>query len=78
MSAIHPSQSVPEAGLATSRQPRRTNGTNPWARRFTQASQASMAWVVPGLTLLVWEAVVRAGWVAPHLLPAPTTLLQTL
>jgi sulfonate transport system permease protein len=33
--------------------------------------------LVPVLTLVAWELVVRFGWVAPHLLPPPTTLLET-
>jgi sulfonate transport system permease protein len=34
--------------------------------------------VLPVLLLLVWEGVVRAGWIAPNLLPRPTYLIGTV
>ena len=41
-----------------------------------------MAWaqgaILPSLLLLLWEGTVRAGWIAPNLLPPPTALVATL
>lgn len=34
--------------------------------------------VLPAAILLVWEAVCRAGFVTPNLLPAPTAVLQAI
>jgi sulfonate transport system permease protein len=34
--------------------------------------------LVPAVLVIVWEAVVRAGWVSPHLLPPPSELVTTL
>jgi sulfonate transport system permease protein len=34
--------------------------------------------IVPVVLLVVWEAVVRAGWVSAHLLPPPSELVVTL
>ena len=35
-------------------------------------------WILPVAVLAIWEGAVRAGWVSPHLLPAPTDIVQTL
>lgn len=47
------------------------------------SSWRDLAWrgqglIVPALLLVVWEAVVRAGWVSAHLLPPPSELVVTL
>jgi sulfonate transport system permease protein len=34
--------------------------------------------LLPALLVIVWEAVVHAGWVSPHLLPPPSDLVTTL
>ncbi|RWZ52335.1 ABC transporter permease [Halobacillus fulvus] len=34
--------------------------------------------VIPVLLLVVWEYASRAGWVASHLLPAPTTVIEEI
>ena len=34
--------------------------------------------LVPGILVIIWEAVVRAGWVSAHLLPPPSELVTTL
>ena len=34
--------------------------------------------IVPGLLVALWEGVVRAGWIAPHLLPPPSELVSTV
>ncbi|WCM88622.1 ABC transporter permease [Acidovorax sp. NCPPB 3576] len=41
-------------------------------------SALGMGWILPAVVLAVWEGAVRAGWVRPHLLPAPTEIVQTL
>jgi sulfonate transport system permease protein len=33
--------------------------------------------ILPLVVLIAWEIVSRFGWIAPHLLPAPSTLAQT-
>lgn len=35
-------------------------------------------WILPLGLLLIWEAVVWAGWVSPRLLPPPSELAETL
>ncbi|MFC5769060.1 ABC transporter permease [Thauera sinica] len=47
----------------------------PAGRRF--ASQLR-GWAVPLAIVVLWEALVRAGWVSAHLLPPPSELLVTL
>lgn len=34
--------------------------------------------IVPATLLTLWEGVIRAGWVSPHLLPPPSELVTTL
>lgn len=34
--------------------------------------------LVPAVLVIIWEAVVRAGWVSQHLLPPPSELVTTL
>jgi len=41
-------------------------------------SARGTGWILPAVALAVWEGAVRAGWVSPHLLPAPTDIVQTL
>ncbi len=36
-----------------------------------------LGFVIPGLLVFVWEIISRLGWVAPHLLPPPSTLIET-
>ncbi len=40
-----------------------------------RAARVLRAVLVPALVLLAWEGVVRAGWVSPVVLPAPTQVL---
>ena len=44
-------------------------------RGFIRRTQGLL---VPAVLVIVWEAVVRAGWVSPHLLPPPSELVTTL
>lgn len=34
--------------------------------------------IIPFMIVFIWEYASRAGWVAPHLLPAPSTVLQEI
>ncbi|MEY2777313.1 MAG: hypothetical protein RLY30_1411 [Pseudomonadota bacterium] len=34
--------------------------------------------IVPGILVALWEGVVRAGWIAPNLLPPPSELVTTV
>lgn len=52
-----------------------TSITLPAKPRFTV--RLPLGWLLPVLLLVVWEAVSRAGWVALHLLPPPSTLAET-
>ncbi|MET0313618.1 MAG: ABC transporter permease subunit [Hansschlegelia sp.] len=37
----------------------------------------ALSWAAPVLLLIVWEALCRSGYVAPHVLPAPSKVVQT-
>lgn len=37
----------------------------------------AISWLVPLLLLVVWETAARRGWIAPHLLPAPSKVVHT-
>ncbi len=45
-----------------------------WAR---VADNFPIGLVLPAVALIVWEAASRLGFVAPHLMPPPSTLLRT-
>lgn len=67
--AIGPSRS--EAGSA--------NAPHAGWRRLTQALVGrGQGLIVPVLLLVIWEAVVRVGWVSAHMLPPPSELVVTL
>ncbi|ATE62490.1 ABC transporter permease [Thauera sinica] len=66
MSTLNPA--LPAAGGAD-------GARRPAGRRF--ASQLR-GWAVPLAIVVLWEALVRAGWVSAHLLPPPSELLVTL
>lgn len=34
--------------------------------------------IVPAILLVIWEIASKSGWVAPNLLPAPSTVLSTI
>ncbi len=44
----------------------------PRKRHLPRAWHAAASYVVPVTLLVVWEAVVRLGWINPFLLPAPS------
>ncbi|GBD50474.1 ABC transporter permease subunit [Methylopila sp. Yamaguchi] len=37
----------------------------------------ALSWAAPVVVLIVWEALCRGGYVAPHVLPAPSKVVQT-
>lgn len=49
----------------------------PSRQRFT-IPRSLRGWLLPITLVLLWEALSRAGAVAPNLLPAPTMVLQTI
>lgn len=36
-----------------------------------------LSWIAPVVLAIVWEALARAGWLSPQVLPAPSKVLQT-
>lgn len=46
------------------------------ARR--RAGRVPLGWLLPALVLLLAEAAPRLGWISAHLLPPPSTVLETL
>jgi sulfonate transport system permease protein len=36
-----------------------------------------LSWIAPVVLIVVWEALARAGWLSPQVLPAPSKVLQT-
>ncbi len=67
--SVHP-QELPGLGPVA--------GSAPAAPRRRVGSALGTGWMLPAVVLAVWEGAVRAGWVSPHLLPAPTEIVQTL
>jgi len=59
---------LPVAGEA----PRSRSGAQ-WGRRLARLQGLA----VPALLVVLWEAVVRAGWISPNLMPPPTEILKT-
>lgn len=64
----------------------RTEATvTPTTRKKTEhpsfKGKLSVAWlgfVIPVLVILLWEYASRSGWVAPHLLPSPITVVDEM
>lgn len=48
------------------------------AIRWQPLARKGQGLIVPVILLIVWEAVVRLGWVSAHLLPPPSELVVTL
>ena len=48
----------------------------PRKRHLPRAWHATASYIVPVTLLAIWEAVVRAGWVDPFLLPAPSAFAR--
>lgn len=36
-----------------------------------------LSWITPVALILVWETCAQAGWLSPHILPAPSKVLRT-
>jgi sulfonate transport system permease protein len=36
-----------------------------------------LSWLAPVVLLVVWEAFAQAGWLTPHILPAPSKVIKT-
>ena len=43
--------------------------------RSNERALFALSWVAPIILLLTWEALARAGWLEPHVLPAPSRVL---
>jgi ABC-type nitrate/sulfonate/bicarbonate transport system permease component len=50
--------------------------THPRTRRFGRAWSLAAPYLVPLALLAIWEATVRAGWIEPFLLPAPSSIAR--
>lgn len=46
--------------------------------RWSDLGRQARGLILPVLLLILWESVVRLGWVSAHLLPPPTELVTTL
>ncbi len=49
-----------------------------WPADMDLGAKIPLGVVLPALLLMVWEIISRLGWVAPHLLPPPSTLAETV
>ena len=47
-------------------------------RRWVDMASGAQGLIFPGLVLILWEWVVRKGWISANLLPPPSALLDTL
>ena len=44
---------------------------------FSKRSLLLLSWLAPVTLVIVWELLADAGWIAPHILPAPSKVLHT-
>jgi sulfonate transport system permease protein len=42
------------------------------AFEFSRRGLQLLSWLAPAVLLIVWEALAQAGWLTPHILPAPS------
>ena len=49
-----------------------------WAGRARTAASGLKGFILPALLLAAWEGASRAGFFAPHLMPAPSAVLRTV
>ena len=49
-----------------------------WAGRARAAASGLKGFILPALLLAAWEGASRAGFFAPHLMPAPSAVLRTV
>src|SRR6478752_6971773 len=44
---------------------------------FSRRGLQLLSWLAPVVLLMVWEILAQAGWLSPHVLPAPTKVIKT-
>jgi sulfonate transport system permease protein len=44
---------------------------------FSRRGLQLLSWLGPVLLLVVWEVLAQAGWLSPHILPAPSKVIKT-
>ena len=44
---------------------------------FSRRGLQLLSWLAPVVLLIVWEALAQAGWLTPHILPAPSKVIRT-
>ncbi len=42
---------------------------------MTRIARGSIGWILPAAILIIWEALARAGFISPNVLPAPSAVL---
>ncbi|WP_193548399.1 ABC transporter permease subunit [Azospirillum palustre] len=45
--------------------------------RIGTRAHVALSWIAPVLLIAVWEWLARNGWIAPHVLPAPSKVVAT-
>jgi sulfonate transport system permease protein len=61
-------------------QPERNGDATSPARRPFEIGRLGLqllSWLAPVVLLVVWEALAQAGWLTPHILPAPSKVVKT-
>jgi sulfonate transport system permease protein len=56
---------------------RQASGPTVSASRLGTAQLLAISWIAPVLFVVAWEALARFGFIAPHVLPAPSKVLMT-
>jgi len=44
---------------------------------FNRRGLQLLSWLAPVVLVIVWEALAQAGWLTPHILPAPSKVIRT-
>lgn len=44
---------------------------------FSRRGLQLLSWLAPVVLLIVWEVLAQAGWLTPHILPAPSKVIKT-
>jgi sulfonate transport system permease protein len=69
---------APIAPLAVRTEPSAPRGSTPGRGVIPgRRGRFVLSWLAPLLLILVWEACADAGFIAPHVLPAPSKVVQT-
>jgi len=45
--------------------------------QFSRRGLQLLSWLAPVVLLVVWETLAQAGWLTPHILPAPSKVVKT-